>query len=330
VQRSQTAPLQSGAPGGIQPLKAYYCDQYVLPLPQGHRFPMAKYGRLRERVESELRGVRLTEPEAALSEDLWLAHDPSYVSAVFDGSLSTADLRAIGFPWSSAMVERARRSVGATIAACGSAFLEGVAVNLAGGTHHSQRERGSGYCVFNDAVVAARRLQRDQARDLRIAVVDLDVHQGDGTAQIVADDPSIFTLSIHGERNFPAKKVRSDLDVGLPDRTSDEAYLVALGHALETVAERFDPEFIIYLAGADAHCDDRLGRLALTTEGMARRDQVVFEFAERLRAPVAVAMAGGYGHDIETTVGIHFRTIDLALQAWSRRASMRQPLVAAP
>jgi len=302
-------------------VQAYSSDHYVLTLPPGHRFPMSKYGRLRQRVVAELPQVRIVEPVAAGPDDLALAHDGGYIAAVIEGRLSVAEQRAIGFPWSRAMVERSRRSTGATIGACAVALQEGVAVNLAGGTHHAQRARGAGYCVFNDSAVAARRLQLDVARTrgrFNVAVIDLDVHQGDGTAEITAGDDSIFTLSIHGEKNFPARKQASDLDVALPDRTGDADYLRELDTALAELERRFAPDLIIYVAGADAHEGDRLGRLALTTAGMAARDARVFDLAVRRGVPIAVTMAGGYGHDIETTVGIHFRTVQLAAAAWSQ------------
>lgn len=302
-------------------MQAFSSDHYVLPLPPGHRFPMSKYARLRRRVAAELPQVRIVEPVAAGPDDLALAHDAEYIAAVIEGRLSAAEQRAIGFPWSSAMVERSRRSTGATIGACRAALLEGVAVNLAGGTHHAQRARGAGYCVFNDSAVAARRLQLDAAlnrRRFNVAVIDLDVHQGDGTAEITAGDESIFTLSIHGEKNFPARKQASDLDVALPDRTGDTDYLRELDTALAELERRFAPDLIIYVAGADAHEDDRLGRLALTTAGLAARDARVFDLAARRGLPIAVSMAGGYGHEIETTVGIHLHTVQLAAAAWSQ------------
>ncbi len=283
---------------------------------------MAKYRRLREQVQLGLIDVRLVEPEAATPGQLALAHAPEYIEKVLTGALDPAEVRAIGFPWSLAMVERSRRSAGATIGACRAAAAEGVAVNLAGGTHHAQRARGAGYCVFNDAAIAARVVQADSAhtrRQAHVAIVDLDVHQGDGTAQILAGDASVFTLSMHGARNFPFRKQASDLDVALPDGTADDAYITALDAALAELKRRFAPQFIIYLAGADAHEDDRLGKLALTIGGMALRDQRVFDFAERLRVPIAVAMAGGYGRDIETTVAIHLQTVRAARDAWLRR-----------
>jgi acetoin utilization deacetylase AcuC-like enzyme len=311
----------------MPPVKAYTSDHFVLPLPAGHRFPMAKYSRLRERVREELPDVRLVEPEAATSGQLALAHAPEYIERVLSGQLDPAEVRAIGFPWSTAMVERSRRSAGATIGACRTAAIEGIAVNLAGGTHHAQHDRGAGYCVFNDAAIAARVIQSDFAagrRQTRVAIVDLDVHQGDGTAQILAGDATVFTLSLHGARNFPFRKQVGDLDVALPDGTVDAAYLAALDAALVELQRRFEPQFIIYLAGADAHEDDRLGKLALTMDGMAARDQRVLELAEQLDVPLAIAMAGGYGREIETTVAIHLQTVRAARDAWLRRQRIRE------
>jgi acetoin utilization deacetylase AcuC-like enzyme len=303
-------------------LNAYFSDHFVLPLPANHRFPMQKYERLRALVARELPAVRLLEPPAATDGQLALAHDTDYIDRVISGALDDGERRAIGFPWSAAMVERSRRSSGATIAACRAAWREGVAANLAGGTHHAARSRGAGYCVFNDAAIAARVLQADCAasrRRLKVAIVDLDVHQGDGTAQILAGDDSVFTLSLHGERNFPFRKQASDLDIGLPDGTGDDEYLAALDRALAQLEERFAPQALIYLAGADAHENDRLGKLALTVDGMRARDDRVFAFAERLQIPVAVTMAGGYGRDIDVTVQLHLQTIRVAWQAWQRR-----------
>jgi acetoin utilization deacetylase AcuC-like enzyme len=285
---------------------------------------MAKYRLLRERVAAELQDVTLLEPEPATLGQLALAHDPDYIDRVVRGTLEEPEVRAIGFPWSPAMVERSRRSAGATIAACRAAALGGVAVNLAGGTHHAHSARGAGYCVFNDAVIAARVVQADaahQRRTLPVAIVDLDVHQGDGTAQILAGDASVFTLSLHAASNFPFRKQTSDLDVALPDGTSDDVYLSALDDALAELRSRFTPRFIIYLAGADAHAGDRLGKLALSSNGMAARDRRVFEFAAGLDVPIAVAMAGGYGRDISTTVDVHFRTVQTAFAFWLERGT---------
>ena len=211
------------------------------------------------------------------------------------------------------MVERSRRSVGATISACRIALESGVAVNLAGGTHHAYADHGEGFCVFNDAAIAARLMQAER-RVRRVAIVDLDVHQGNGTASILASDDSIFTLSLHGEHNYPFRKECSDLDVALPDGTGDEAYLTALEQALASMTHRFSPELIIYLAGADPHEGDRLGRLRLTMQGLAARDRMVLDHAAARQTPVAIAMAGGYGKNIQDTVAIHVQTIGIASQ----------------
>ena len=313
-------------------MKAFYSDHFVLPLPENHRFPMQKYGRLRARVQRELPHVRLAEPAAASDGQLALAHDADYIQRVVTGTLHEAEVRAIGFPWSAAMVERSRRASGATIAACRTALQEGVAANLAGGTHHASRARGAGYCVFNDTAIATRVAQADAAgsrRRLRVAVIDLDVHQGDGTAQILAGDDSAFTLSMHGEKNFPFRKQASDLDIGLRDGTGDDEYLDRLDLALREIEGRFVPQLIIYLAGADAHENDRLGKLALTLDGMRARDERVFGFAEKLCVPIAVTMAGGYGRDIDLTVELHLQTIRLAYRAWMRRSASRQAVARA-
>ncbi|MNT20911.1 Histone deacetylase-like amidohydrolase [compost metagenome] len=219
------------------------------------------------------------------------------------------------------MVERSRRSAGATIAACRAALREGVAVNLAGGTHHAYADKGGGFCVFNDAAIAARVLQRD-GDVRRVAVVDLDVHQGNGTASILQGDPSVFTLSLHGEKNYPFRKEASDLDVGLPDGCDDDSYANALQAALDTLFSRFAPDLLIYLAGADPHEGDRLGRLKLSFAGLARRDQLVFRAAMARGLPVAVAMAGGYGNQIEDTVAVHVQTVRLAAQYHARHGAL--------
>jgi acetoin utilization deacetylase AcuC-like enzyme len=278
---------------------------------------MAKYARLRQRVRSELPDVSLHEAPAATDEQLLLAHDAGYVRRVLGGGLSTQEQRAIGFPWSIEMVERSRRSVGATLAACRAAAAEGVAVNLAGGTHHAQRDRGQGYCVFNDVAIAALALCAAQ-ESARVAIIDLDVHQGDGTAAIVSAAERIFALSLHGSRNYPARKVDGHIDVGLPDGTGDAEYLAALDDALARMQARFAPTFLVYLAGADPHEGDRLGRLRLTFDGLRARDARVFDLAARLGAPVAVTMAGGYGHDIEATVQVHLDTVRAAAGHWRR------------
>jgi acetoin utilization deacetylase AcuC-like enzyme len=274
---------------------------------------MAKYSRLREKIIAD----RIIDPadlhEAPVGEwaDLELVHTPAYVDAVRNGTVAREIQRRIGFPWSPGMVERSRRSVGATVAAARVALDEGIAANLAGGTHHSFADRGEGFCVFNDVAVATRVLQRDRhAR--RVAIVDLDVHQGNGTAAIFAGDPSVFTFSMHGEKNFPFKKEVSDLDVALPDGTTDAVYLDALERHLPDVLNRHEPDFVFYLAGADPYEGDRLGRLKLTIDGLRRRDELVFAQCHRARLPIAVSMSGGYAHDIDAIVEIHSNTIRVA------------------
>jgi acetoin utilization deacetylase AcuC-like enzyme len=292
-------------------LDVFYSDHFVLPLPAGHRFPMQKYRLVREGVEAAVPAVRFHEAPRASDGVLALAHHPSYIERVSEGLLSLAEQKAIGFPWSPQMVERSRRSAGATIAACRAAFAHGVAGNLAGGTHHAYADRGEGFCVFNDAAIAARLMQAER-RAGQVAIVDLDVHQGNGTASILARDDSVFTLSLHGERNYPFTKECSDLDVALPDGTGDEAYLAALQDALATLFERCAPQLIIYLAGADPHEGDRLGRLKLTLAGLAQRDRLVLDAAKARGIPVALAMAGGYGKNIQDTVAVHVQTIAIA------------------
>lgn len=303
-------------------MQVFYADQFVLPLPTGHRFPMGKYRLLRDRLAEELPEIRLAQAQPATDGELALVHTPGYIQAMADGSVDPKILREIGFPWSPAMAERARRSVGATIAACRAAFQEGVAANIAGGTHHAYPDRGGGFCVFNDAAVAARLMQaerlRTQRAPLRVAVIDLDVHQGNGTARVFRDDPTVFTLSLHGQRNFPFRKEASDLDVDLPDGTGDDAYLQALERALDELAQRFDPGLVIYLAGADPHEGDRLGRLKLTWDGLEARDRRVFDWAWQRGVPLAFAMAGGYGHRLEDTVQVQVNTFAVAL-AYARR-----------
>ena len=291
-------------------LKAYTCDSFKIPLPEWHRFPMVKYARLRERVEeSGLLGPGdLLIPRAATDEELLRAHDPAYLDRVKRGTLSPEEVRYIGFPWTGSLVERSRRSVGATIEACLAALDDGVAVNLAGGTHHAFRDKGGGYCVFNDAAVAARKLQ-DLGKGQRVLIVDCDVHQGDGTAAIFVDDPTVFTFSIHGANNYPPKKQTSDLDVELDDGTRDEAYLEALERGLALALDRSGAELAIYLAGADPFTGDRLGRLKVSKDGLAARDRMVLAACRSRGLPVAVTMAGGYAEEVEDTVDIHFATV---------------------
>ncbi|MBP5998574.1 MAG: histone deacetylase [Azonexus sp.] len=299
-------------------MQLFYTDVFVLPLPAGHRFPMEKYSRLRESLlaSGDFAVGDFHLPHAASDEELARAHDPGYIRQVCCGQLPEKAQKAIGFPWSPGMVERSRRSAGATIGACRAALASGtVAANLAGGTHHAFRDRGEGFCVFNDAAVAARAMQAE-GRAGRILVVDCDVHQGNGTASILAGDDSVFTFSIHGARNFPFTKESSDLDIELPDGCSDEAYLTHLDDGLATAFDLARPDLVIYLAGADPYHDDRLGRLGLSFAGLAERDRQVFAHSRAYGIPVAIAMAGGYARQIEDTVAIHATTIRLARQLW--------------
>ncbi|MBU3628844.1 histone deacetylase [Polynucleobacter sp. AP-Reno-20A-A9] len=294
-------------------MKAFYTDHFVLPLPEGHRFPMEKYSRLRDLIGRE-ENIELVEAPAATDTQILYAHDPSYLIKVIEGKLSPQEQREIGFPWSERMVERSRRSAGATVAAAKTALREGIAANLAGGTHHAYRDAGSGFCVFNDSAIAARTLQKEISPSLKIAVIDLDVHQGNGTASILQNDDSIFTLSIHGENNFPFKKEESDLDLGLADGCDDVSYLHALNQSLDQLDTRFKADCLIFLAGADPHEGDRLGRLNVSTEGMRLRDEMVFQYGLDKQLPIAFSMAGGYGKEIKSTIDIHFQTIKTALQ----------------
>lgn len=280
---------------------------------------MRKYSMLRDAVVAHGEDIVLREAPRAGDDMLGLAHTADYIAEVSAGTLDPARQREIGFPWSVEMVERSRRSAGATIAACRAALEEGIAVNLAGGTHHAYADKGGGFCVFNDAAIAARALQRDAGSRVRqVAVIDLDVHQGNGTASILHDDPTVFTLSLHGEKNYPFRKEASDLDVGLPDGCDDDTYAQALSEALAILFARFSPDLLIYLAGADPHEGDRLGRLRLTMNGLARRDALVFDAAQARGLPIAVAMAGGYGNQIEDTVAVHLQTVTMAARYHAR------------
>jgi len=298
-------------------MQLFYTDVFVLPLPAGHRFPMEKYARLRQALlaSGDFSEADFNLPHAASDEELARAHDPDYIRRVGCGQLPEKAQKAIGFPWSEGMVERSRRSAGATICACRAALGDGVAANLAGGTHHAFRDRGEGFCVFNDAAVAARAMQAE-GRVGRVLIVDCDVHQGNGTASILAGDTSIFTFSIHGARNFPFEKEISDLDIELPDGCSDEAYLLHLEDGLNTAFDLARPDLVIYLAGADPYKDDRFGRLSLSIDGLAERDRRVFNRCRAPGIPLALAMAGGYARLIDDTVSIHANTIRIAKRYW--------------
>jgi acetoin utilization deacetylase AcuC-like enzyme len=304
-------------------VKIFYTDHYVLPLPPGHRFPMAKYAALRERVAA-VAADRMSVPPPASELELLRVHDAAYVQDVASGTLDARAMRRIGFPWSAPMVERSRRSAGATIAACRSALDSGCGVNLAGGTHHAHAGYGEGFCVFNDAAVAARAMQAE-GLVARVLVLDLDVHQGDGTAAIFAGDDSVFTCSMHGRANFPFRKYASDLDVELDDGTGDAPYLAALEVVLVRALDRARPDLVIYLAGADPFEGDRLGRLSLSKAGLRARDVLVLDTLREHAVPVAIAMAGGYAERLEDVVDIHFATVTLALARWNPGAQGSPP-----
>ncbi len=271
---------------------------------------MQKYALVRERIAGA--GIvpphELVVPPPATDAELLRVHTPAYLDGVTRGTLDAGAVRRIGFPWSAAMVERSRRSVGATLAACRAALEDGFGVNLAGGTHHAFPDRGEGFCVFNDVAVALRAMQAE-TRAVRFAVIDCDVHQGNGTAAVFRSDDAVFTFSVHGDGNFPFRKEASDLDIGLADGDGDEAYLHAVQTGLDAAVGRHRPELVFFLAGADPFHGDRLGRLAVTKEGLRARDQAVFDACLAAGAAVVTVMSGGYAAVIEDTVDIHAATV---------------------
>ena len=298
--------------------------KYTFPLPSGHRFPISKYALLRERVIAEgiVSADHVHDPPPASRDDLLLVHTPEYVDRFTNGELTRDEERRLGFPWSTALVERSYRAAGGTLAAATCALDDGVAMNLAGGTHHAFSSHGEGFCVFNDVAVAVRALQRD-GRISRAAIVDLDVHQGNGTHEIFAGDESVFTFSMHGRRNYPFHKVSGALDVELEDRTGDDEYLALLTDALPRALDRARPDLVVYLAGADPYAGDRLGRLGLSFEGLARRDAFVLEQCREVGLPVVVTIAGGYAEPITDTVAIHAATARVAASYADARPHVR-------
>jgi acetoin utilization deacetylase AcuC-like enzyme len=298
-------------------MKIFYTDTFPIPLPENHNFPEDKYHLLRKRISERLcdKPIDLQIPEISSVESILRAHDDEYVRRLFEGELTDKEIRRVGLPWSPQIVKRTLYSVGATIAACRAALSEGVVVNLGGGTHHASHDRGQGFCWLNDSVIAARALQSEGLAE-HILIVDCDVHQGDGTAAITRDDPSIFTLSIHGKNNFPYHKEISDLDIGLEGGTDDRSYLDALENGLTECLKRFEADLVIYLAGADPYRKDRYGRLSLTKAGLAQRDRTVLGRLIENRLPVAVTMAGGYAPDIQDVVDIHLQMIEIALECY--------------
>ena len=295
-------------------MRLYPSDRWPLPLPPGHRFPAAKYAALRRRLEAAAAGgaaLEFVDPHAATDDELLRVHDRAYVGRVLSGTLSRDEARRIGFPWSPELVARSLRSTGAAVDAAAAAVVDGVAASLAGGTHHAGTDWGEGWCVFNDTAVAARELQaRGAVR--RVLILDCDVHQGNGTAQIFAGDDSVFTMSIHAARNFPLRKHPSSLDVALEDGTGDDAYLAALSAALSTSIARARADLVLYIAGADPYVGDRLGRLAVTMAGLVERDRLVLAAAARAGLPVGIVCGGGYSADVAEIVDIHAATMLLA------------------
>lgn len=294
-------------------MKLFYYDHHEFPLPANHRFPVVKYRLLRERVERSgaFAPADLIPAPAATYAQLRQGHTADYLDRLQRGLLAPDEMRRIGLPWSPQLVQRVQHTVGATIAAARVALRDGIAVSLGGGTHHACSDHGQGYCLYNDTAVAARVMQ-SEGRIRRAVIIDCDVHQGNGTAEITAGDRSVYTFSIHAEKNFPFRKIPGDMDIGLPDGTGDRAYLDVLEPALERVLALANADLAFYLAGADVHVDDRLGRLALTAGGIAARDRLVLEMCREAGLPVAVTMSGGYGKRIEDTVALYFQTVQIA------------------
>ena len=282
-------------------------DRHGFPLPEGHRFPLPKYRLLREAVEREGLGA-VCGSDAASWELLATVHEHDYLERVRRGALSRREERALGLPWSPELVERGRRSTFGTVHAARDALARGLGMNLGGGTHHAAFAQGRGYCLFNDVVVAIAALRAEAALG-RVLVVDCDVHQGDGTAELLAGDPRSFTLSLHGGANYPFRRATSDLDVDLRTGTGDDEYLDTLEDALATAVPTAHPDLVFFLAGADPWEGDRLGRLALTKPGLRARDALVLDTAERAGAPVCVVLAGGYAPDVADTVEINLATV---------------------
>ena len=298
-------------------MDVFYDDHIAITLPELHRFPVGKYQLMREGLVARglARADDLKPSPAATFEDLVTTHDEAYVRKAFAGHFDRKAVRALGFSWSPGLVDWARAGVGGTLAAMRAALRHGLAGNLGGGNHHAMTAACGGFCLFNDLAVASAIALRDELVS-RILVLDLDVHQGDGTAEILAREPRAFTCSMHSARNFPFDKKESDLDVPLPDGTGDEAFLAALDGALATSIDRSRPELILYQAGVDPLREDRMGRLAMTHAGVRERDRVVLERAARLGVPVVLTMGGGYASPIEISVEAHLGTYEAARAAF--------------
>jgi acetoin utilization deacetylase AcuC-like enzyme len=293
-------------------MRVFYTPRYYADIGEGHVFPIRKFELVRDKLlrEGTLRPVEIVEPQPAALADVLLVHTEDYVTRLRAGALTPREIRRLGLPWSKALVRRSFLAAGGTMAAARAALEEGVGSNLAGGTHHAFPERGEGFCVLNDVAIAVRALRRD-GLIRRAAIVDCDVHQGNGTATIFADDPDVFTFSMHGAKNYPLFKARSTLDIELADKTTDDEFLAALALQLPRVLAD-EPDIVFYLGGADPYAGDRLGRLSLTIEGLRARDELVLRACRDASLPVATVMSGGYAANVEDTVEIHCNTIRAA------------------
>jgi acetoin utilization deacetylase AcuC-like enzyme len=293
-------------------MRVCYTPRYYADIGEGHVFPIRKFELVRDRLVAEgtLSPAEIYEPREAAVEDVLLVHTEDYLTRLRAGALTPREVRRLGLPWSKALVRRSFLATAGTIAAARAALAEGIGANLAGGTHHAFPDHGEGFCVLNDVAVAVRVLRRDRAAR-RVAVVDLDVHQGNGTAHIFADDAEVFTFSMHGAKNYPLFKLRSSLDVELADGMADEAYLKTLALHLPRVFEHA-PDLVFYLGGADPYAGDKLGRLALSIAGLRARDELVLGECRARGVPVVTVMSGGYAADMNDTVEIHCNTIRAA------------------
>lgn len=311
-------------------MRVFYTPFYYAEIGQNHVFPIRKFELVRNKLleEGTLRPADLVEPSPVTLSDVLLVHTEDYIARLCEGRLTSRELRRLGLPWSESLVRRSFYAVGGTVAGAHVALEEGIGSNLAGGTHHAFADRGEGFCVLNDVAIAIRSLRRNGAIE-RAAIIDCDVHQGNGTASIFSDDDSVFTFSMHGARNYPLLKARSSLDVELPDGTDDESYLSILNTNLN-VAFQHSPDLVFYLAGADPYKGDKLGRLALTIEGLRRRDEMVLQECYQRETPVVTVMSGGYGENIHDTIEIHCNTIRAAYSVYAGSNPVGASLVGRP
>jgi acetoin utilization deacetylase AcuC-like enzyme len=294
-------------------MRASYSHRYVIKLPDNHTFPIVKYSMIRDRLvgEGTLNTSEIFEPHLAERDHIILVHTPDYYDRLVEGLLTAREVRRLGLPWSESLVSRSRFSVAGTLSAARAALRDGVGANLGGGTHHAFSDHGEGFCVLNDIAIAIRVL-RSEGSINRAAVIDCDVHQGNGTAAIFKDDPEVFTLSLHGEKNYPLVKQQSTVDVALADGTGDEEYLASLAHHLSPILDRFRPDIVFYQAGVDPFEGDRLGKLSLSHEGLMRRDVLVFTGCRARSIPCVITLGGGYARDVNDTVEAHCNTIRAA------------------